>query len=106
MPNERLTYLFFRYFQKTASREELDELMQLLDQPENEEAVNLLMEEAYLVFEPSANVFSDAQSERLLMKIQAAQPPAKRRSLWWRAAAAAAIILSLCAGWWVINRQP
>ncbi|GEP95706.1 FecR family protein [Chitinophaga cymbidii] len=106
MPNERLTYLFFRYFQKTASREELDELMQLLDQPENEEAVNLLMEEAWLRFEPSANVFSHAQSERLLMKIQAAQPPAKRRSLWWRAAAAAAIILSLCAGWWAINRQP
>lgn len=106
MPNERLTYLFFRYFEKTASKEELDELALLLNRPENEEAVKLLMEEAYKTFEPKKNVLGDAQSETLLANIQAAQTPARRRSIWWRAtAAAAAVVLLLSAGWWAFNRQ-
>lgn len=104
MPNERLTYLFFRYFEKTASREELDELMVLLDQPENADAVNLLMEEAYRNFEPKRNVFDDAQSETLLANIQAAHTTLKRRFIWWQAIAAA-IVLFIFAGWWMLDRQ-
>lgn len=104
MPNERLTYLFFRYFEKTASREELDELMVLLDQPENADAVNLLMEEAYRNFEPKKNIFDDAQSETLLANIQAAHTTLKRRFIWWQAIAAA-IVLFIFAGWWMLDRQ-
>jgi ferric-dicitrate binding protein FerR (iron transport regulator) len=104
MPNERLTYLFFRYFEKTASKEELDELMLLLDRPENADAVKLLMEEAYRNFEPKRNIFNDAQSETLFTNIQATQTTFKRRFMWWRAVAAA-LVLSIFAGWWMLDRQ-
>ncbi|WP_343700013.1 FecR domain-containing protein [Chitinophaga sp.] len=106
MSNERLTYLFFRYFGKTASQEELDELALLLGRPENEEAVKRLMEEAYNSFAPTGKVFTDEQSEALLSNIQQATAPAKRRSLWPRiATAAAAAVLLLIAGWWGLNKQ-
>ncbi|AWO01982.1 iron dicitrate transport regulator FecR [Chitinophaga alhagiae] len=108
MSNERLTYLFFRYFGKTASREELDELALLASRPENAEAVKRLMEEAYNTFEPGEKVFTDTQSETLLSNIQSAVAPAKRRSLWPRiATAAAAAMLLLIAGWWALKKpQP
>ncbi|MRG45020.1 DUF4974 domain-containing protein [Chitinophaga sp. SYP-B3965] len=98
MANERLTYLFYRYFQKTATRQELDELSLLMDQPENEAAVKLLMEEAYLLFEPKGNVFSDTQSEQILSNVQS---HTRKHINWWRGlAAAAAVLVVIFAGFY------
>jgi transmembrane sensor len=96
MANERLTYLFYRYFQKTASQEELDELSLLINEPENEAAVKLLMEEAYLLFEPQGNVLSETQSEQLLTNVQSRT---RKHITWWRRmAAAAAVLVFISAG--------
>lgn len=98
MANERLTYLFYRYFQKTASREELDELSLLMNQPENEAAVKLLMEEAFLLFEPKGNVLSDTQSEQILTNVQS---HTRKHINWWRSlAAAAAVLVVMAAGFY------
>ena len=100
MANERLTYLFYRYFQKTASREELEELSLLINEPENEAAVKLLMEEAYLLFEPQGNVLSETQSEQILTNVQSRT---RKHINWWRRIAAAAAVLVLISaglyGW-------
>lgn len=100
MANERLTYLFYRYFQKTASQEELDELSLLINEPANENAVKLLMEEAYLLFEPKGNVLSETQSEAIFSNVQA---NTRKHKVWWRAMAAAASVLVLISagfyGW-------
>jgi len=96
MANERLTYLFYRYFQKTASQEELDELSLLVNEPENEAAVKLLMEEAYLLFEPQGNILSETQSEQLLTNVQSRT---RKHITWWRRmAAAAAVLVFISAG--------
>lgn len=96
MANERLTYLFYRYFQKTASREELDELSLLINEPENEAAVKLLMEEAYLLFEPQGNVLSETQSEQILTNVQS---HTRKHITWWRRiAVAAAVLVFVSAG--------
>ncbi|SIN71069.1 FecR family protein [Chitinophaga niabensis] len=96
MANERLTYLFYRYFQKTASREELDELSQLINEPGNEAAVKLLMEEAYLLFEPQGNVLSETQSGQILTNVQSRT---RKHINWWRRiAAAAAVLVFISAG--------
>lgn len=98
MANERLTYLFYRYFQKTASREELDELSLLINLPENEAAVKLLMEEAYLLFEPKGDVLSDTQSEQILTNVQS---HTRKHIGWWRRiAAAAAVLVLISAGFY------
>lgn len=96
MANERLTYLFYRYFQKTASQEELEELSLLINEPENEAAVKLLMEEAYLLFEPQGNVLSETQSEQILTNVQSRTP--KHITWWRRMAAAAAVLVLISAG--------
>ncbi|WP_343307059.1 FecR domain-containing protein [Chitinophaga niabensis] len=96
MANERLTYLFYRYFQKTASREELDELSLLINEPENEAAVKLLMEEAYLLFEPQGDVLSETQSEQILTNVQSRT---RKHITWWRRmAVAAAVLVFVSAG--------
>lgn len=107
MANERLTYLFYRYFQKTASQEELDELSLLINAPENENAVKLLMEEAYLLFEPKGNVLNETQSEAIFSNVQATT---RKHKVWWRAMAAAASVLVLISagfyGWRSMKGKP
>lgn len=107
MANERLTYLFYRYFQKTASQEELDELSLLMNEPEHENAVKLLMEEAYLLFEPKGNVFSETQSAAIFNNVQATT---RKHKIWWRAMAAAASVLVLISagfyGWQTMKGKP
>lgn len=109
--SDRLTYLFFQYFNKKIAQDELDELMLLLNDPANEEQVKTLMENAYEVFEPQKNVFGDAQHKQLFSNILAHNntiiketPVVRPRMLWWRMAAA--VLLLIAAGtWWFSSRQ-
>lgn len=109
--SDRLTYLFFQYFNKKIAQDELDELMLLLNDPANEEQVKALMEDAYEVFEPQRNVFGDAQHKQLFSNILAHNNTiiketsvARPRMIWWRMAAA--VLLLIAAGtWWFSTRQ-
>jgi len=107
MQDDRLTWLFYRYFEKTASQEERDEFMLLLRDPANETRVKTLMEQAYQSFTPQQPLFSEAQSEKLFAAISDSQdiitPPLrveKRYFTWKRMAAAAAVLLLITTGWY------
>lgn len=67
MDNVRLTFLFYRYVNKTCSETERRELLNLLSQPENETQVKILMEELWNDL-PHRQLSSDA-SERLLERV-------------------------------------
>jgi ferric-dicitrate binding protein FerR (iron transport regulator) len=116
MSDNRLAYLFRRYFNKTIGEEERKELMLLLNDPANEAQVKILMEEAFRGFEPRQDVLGEAQQQQLFARIMA-HPAAgtkelhavrKPRLLWRRMAAAAAVLLFFAAGfyWWSAYRQP
>jgi transmembrane sensor len=113
MQDDRLTWLFFRYFEKTASPDERDELMMLLRNPDHESQVKLLMEKAYQDFIPEAEIFSEVQSQKLFARIVDSQdaitPPLRVVSSfpWKRMVAAAAVLLLVATGgylWYHNNR--
>lgn len=109
MPDARIQYLFYRYFDQLATDEELRELASLLKEAENEAAVKRLMDEAWSTFASERNVFSPSESERILMNVLAhgkAETPSDtveetdhRRSwlggYWWQAAAGIVVALGL-----------
>lgn len=109
MPDARIQYLFYRYFDQVATEEELAELSSFLGKAENEAAVKSLMDEAWATFAAERNVFSEAESERMLMNVLArgressvsdAEEDTKRRrfqlgSYWWQAAAGVVVVLGL-----------
>jgi len=69
MPDQRLRYLFHRWFDKTASDEERAELMALLGNPENDEELQALLKDAWQRLEEGEKVFSEMQSEEMLRKV-------------------------------------
>jgi transmembrane sensor len=66
MPSNRLSYLFHRYFDKTASAEEQVELMALLQIPENDAAIKALLRETWNRLDNEPPVFSSQQSAAML----------------------------------------
>jgi ferric-dicitrate binding protein FerR (iron transport regulator) len=74
MSEKRLSYLFNRYFDKTASEEEQAELMILLQKAENDEQTRTLLKEAWERLSVDAPVFSSAQSTAILDKILQPSP--------------------------------
>jgi transmembrane sensor len=115
--SERLTYLFRRYFDKTATVQERDELMRLINDPGSEAIVTSLMEEMYL----SGNLatrdpFAEGTRGKILNAVLGKNstgsftdkvvPITRNKFLWVRYAAAVAIFLCLSAGLYVyINRD-
>lgn len=107
MPDQRLRYLFHRWFDKTASDEERAELMALLRDQGNDDEVRTLLEAAWQRLEEGEAVFDKARSEDMLRRVLGTAPveeavPAreaepirvKRRPvITMRRAAAAAVIL-------------
>jgi len=71
MNHERLTYLFYRHFDETATPEEKIELADLLVKDQNKRAVQSLMNEAWETFTSSRNIFSAQRSRELFEKVQA-----------------------------------
>ncbi|MDO6429851.1 FecR family protein [Flavitalea sp. BT771] len=74
MSEQRLRFLFHRYFDKTASAEERAELMALLGDPRHDEETGALLEEAWQRMENGEIVFSGAQSEAMLRHVLDARP--------------------------------
>ncbi|HEY8972059.1 MAG TPA: FecR domain-containing protein [Puia sp.] len=101
---ERLTYLFHRYYEKTCTPSEREELFQLLSRPENDELLKELIDETWSQDVPSR--LQDPQTaNRILQYITRQQPvslPIRRRPLFFRYAAAVVLLLSVSFLTWYI----
>jgi transmembrane sensor len=117
MIESRLTYLFQAYFNKTATPNERDELMELLAQAENDEQVKTLLAETWQQFKNQSEIFNDSQGEEMLANIlqkgtankQVPVIAAHKWSFsWLRIAAAAAILFLAVTGvyLWLKPKQP
>lgn len=111
MPHTKMKHLFQRYYEKTATAAETEELMQWMADPANEAELLRLMREGWDGLKPGEKVIASLKSEAILNHILPAPvrqlPPVSRFRLWTRVAAAAAIILLLSAGaYLLVNRPP
>ena len=71
---KRLTYLFRRYFEKTCTPAEQDELFSLLLRSEHDETLKRLIDETWSQDLPAYNQ-SDYRADRILRHIVSRQPP-------------------------------
>ena len=117
MENTRAVYLFQRYFDKTATGEEISELMQWIDKDENEEKIKTWMEKVWSEFQESGEIFTNEESEQMLrsvleghLEVADNQEPirVKRMKVVWLRAAAAAILIMLMTGgyFWFNTTKP
>lgn len=111
MLNQRLTGLFHKYVDKTATPAEKEAFFQLLAQA-SEEEIKALTEEAWEEFTPQQTHFEPAQSEAMLQNIlhtQAITTSINQPSRYRLLIAAATIgAILLAGGAWLINtkKQP
>jgi len=105
MPDQRLQYLFRRWFDKTASEEERAELMALLGNPENDDDLHALLKDAWQRLEADEQVFSRLQSEGMLRQVlgtsgkdEGVAPVVRRPVITMRRGVAAAAVLLVIAG--------
>lgn len=105
MPDTRLAYLLSRYFRDTATQGETDELMLLMNKPENRIAVEEAMASEWESFvEPATPVFSAGKSSVMLANVL----PARRKDLHllrWVGAIAASLMLFIAAYWLITGRD-
>lgn len=110
MIESRITYLFHRYFDNTASPEETQELLDLINADRNSEDIQLLMQEAWETFSSEQKVFSKEKSEEILSKAlrsdrKKAAPTRKLIYNWTQIAAAAVLILVTGGAYWFYTYQ-
>ncbi len=114
--SERLTYLFRRYFDKTATAQERDELMHLINDPDSEATIASLMEEMYLLDSPLVNdPFAEGTRGKILSAVLGENSIddfrdkvvliTRNRFLWLRYAAAIAIFLCLSVGLYIYVKR-
>lgn len=105
--SERLPYLFHQYFNKTATPQERDELMQLINEPGSETEVYGLMEEVFQSHQFEDDPFPAGARERMLDTALAGHAPSdsdnnvvpiRKRSNTLIYAAAAIAVLALSFG--------
>jgi ferric-dicitrate binding protein FerR (iron transport regulator) len=95
---ERLTYLFYRYYENTCTPSEKEELFQLLLHPEHDALLRNLIDETWAKDIPFR--LQDPQTaDKILQYIIQQQPavhlPARRKPIFFRYAAAILILLSV-----------
>jgi ferric-dicitrate binding protein FerR (iron transport regulator) len=108
MKPERLNYLFQNYFDKTATEKERDELMQIINDPLQEEVIKSLMEDVFMSNTSNNtgnDVFAQGQKEKMLEAVFAVQDgkPESRSAIvknlvktsWIKYAAVAILLLSV-----------
>ncbi len=114
MKDSRFIYLFQAYFNKTASVEEREELMVLLEEAENDEQLKLLLADAWENIKMDKPVFDDNEREEMLEYILQAKKdeepvpviPHKKFFNWTKVAAAAAIFIAVfTAIYFLVNRS-
>ncbi len=111
MPGSRLEYLFDRYTKGSCSANEEQELMQLIAQFKNQEAVKKLIDNLAETtgeeMEMTEQV-ADTILKNILKKDNSIIIPVNRQSrslLWLRAAAVAILFLGAATAYWVVNKK-
>jgi transmembrane sensor len=105
VPDTRISYLFNKYFDKSATAHEVEELFTLLNVSATDEHLTLLLQQAWDSLQADHAIFDDAKSEQILKRILNTAPendiiemvPVKKQILWRRYAAIAAIMLLAAA---------
>ncbi|MGN6493201.1 MAG: FecR family protein [Agriterribacter sp.] len=112
MADPRLSYLFNKVIEKTASSEEKEELQALLLDPENENAFKALVEEAFVQVRQEVKMNDNSAAEILEVigsmdhaANEAKVVAMKTRKRKWAAVAAAAIII-VAAAWFLKLQIP
>lgn len=108
MPSkERITYLFHRFFDKSCTEEEKEELMTYITHSEHDEQLRSLIDITWEKELPDYHQPEEKASaifQQIIRQDAPVLPMGKTipaRTKWWRYAAAAALVLGLGAGvWW------
>ena len=99
--NDRLSYLFQRYLDKTYTPEEYEELMQYMSQPENDQQVRKLIDEGWLfplpAYEQDASKANSIFNTIIEQGVITQRPPRKLQPL-VKYMAAAVMILAIGLG--------
>jgi len=115
MPNARLNYLFSQYFKKTATKQEEQELFELLDTYADDEELTALLKKTWNGFEKTEVVFDPIKSDRILNYILQAKgkdnvtvtaPLVKPNRVWRKISIAAAIAILVSVGARFYFNQP
>lgn len=101
MSQSRLSYLFNVYFNKTATPNERDELMELLMHDENDEQLKMLLTNTWQAFNSQQQLFNDKQGDDMFVNILNKEKELKnvspaiivKRSFSWVKFAAAAMFI-------------
>jgi len=101
MSQSRLSYLFKVYFNKTATPNERDELMELLMHEENDEQLKMLLTNTWQAFNSQQQLFNDKQGDDMFVNILNIEKELKnvspaiivKRSFSWVKFAAAAMFI-------------
>jgi transmembrane sensor len=114
MPANRLNDLLAGYFNRDLSADEHQELMQLLQQPEQASAVKAMLDDVWHHLVIDRSLTAD-RADALFQAIMAADPaqraipmnekPVRRLFIFKRIAVAAAILILISMGWWLHNNQ-
>lgn len=75
MADDRLEYLFYRFFDKVASPAEKDELMKLLSDADNDEKVKNLMRKTWAGMTDNKEFYNSEQSQDMLQEILTHRAP-------------------------------
>lgn len=107
---QRIQHLYNAYLGGTAGPDELNELAQLVQQPEREVEVTVLLENLWTETDPAVPFFSADVSQRLLDHIILQKEPVKKRSLWRKltaavSAAAILVIISLALFFYTAEKK-
>ena len=100
MSDERLSYLIARYFQNLATEKEKDELMPLLEDPQNKEVIEEMMSHFWEESNSGTAIFSKEKSNEILNEIlkdsSVSEPKIHNDRKWrWLYSAAAIFIVLL-----------
>ena len=113
MSQSRLSYLFKVYFNKTATPNERDELMELLMHDENDEQLKMLLTNTWQAFNSQQQLFNDKQGDDMFVNILNIEKelknvsPAiivKRSFSWVKFAAAAMFIITAGSVYFWLNK--
>ncbi|WP_442591285.1 FecR family protein [Pedobacter sp. AW31-3R] len=115
MPTNRIADLFQKYFDKTATAAERNELMFLITEVNSDEELLQLMENTYQDYVPQHNPFILGQREQMLQQIQVGITAAEqkgtltkvlRKNSWLKYAVAASVLIFMAIGtYFFVNKQ-
>nr|WP_067057185.1 FecR family protein [Mucilaginibacter sp. L294] len=108
----RLRYLFDRYYSKTATPQERDELFAIINNGAGNEELSLLIRQAWDDLKPTAPLFDNGKTNAMLSKILGADASQKHSNnrnnifLWAKISTAAMLLLFIGFGFYLHAHHP